>query len=97
MNTKQNEAAFADFVKRLVNIAKRRRIGSTTPLNPSRRSSRRTTSVFGIWNDATKPYGVDFITLKGGRLIRDGMLENKNVTTRTGVVPCIDSQSGHGR
>lgn len=79
-----------NFVRRLIDIANetKGRLDDTT--GPIKEIFAENDIVFGIWNDTAKPYGVDFIYLKGGRLIRNSMLENKTITTKIGVIPCIN-------
>jgi hypothetical protein len=80
----------AVFVKRLVDIANetKDRLDDTTA--PIKKIFTENDIVFGIWNDTAEPYGVDFIILKGFRLLRDCVRDNKDVAASIGVISCID-------
>jgi hypothetical protein len=59
--------------------------GTTAPV---KRLFQEADVVFGVWPDTTKPYGMDMITLKGTRVLRECVANNVNVDARVTVVPC---------
>ena len=62
------------------------RLDGTT--GPIKRMFEENEIVFGVWQDASKPHGIDFLVLKGAKLLLESVASNQAVTARTSAIPC---------
>jgi hypothetical protein len=44
--------------------------------------------VYGVWPDASKPAGIDYIVVKGIALMTNCVADNQSFTATVAVVPC---------
>jgi hypothetical protein len=45
-------------------------------------------AVFGIWRDPTQPEGVDFLTIKGERFLRERVATQTTASVKTTAIWC---------
>ena len=83
-------AGFADFVREMVDAANNNQDlmdGTTAPIKEIIAGA---DLVLGIWQDATKPYGVNLHVIKGQGHMRDGAYNNVTKRLRCTAIKCID-------
>jgi hypothetical protein len=82
----------ADFVRTLIDLANSTRSANAKQV---KRLFAKSPVVFGVWQDASKPYGVDYVLLKGIKLMERGATRGVSTITRVAAVNCRDYEEAY--
>jgi hypothetical protein len=78
-----------DLMRRLVEMTNRNiaKLDGTT--EPIKRMFEEGEIVIGVWQDAGKPHGIDFLVLKGAKLLLEAVASGQAVTVSISAIPCM--------
>jgi hypothetical protein len=77
-----------DFMRRLVKMTNENitRLDGTT--EPIKRMFEEGAIVIGVWQDASRPYGVGTLVLKGAKLLMETITSGQPVNAHISAIPC---------
>ena len=88
--TNRNERSddHADFVRRLVDLANRNEETMDGTTEPVRRIVTEGDVVFAVWQDPDEEYGVDYVVVKGAKLLKEIVASQNAQVMRIDAVKC---------
>jgi len=78
----------ADFVRRLVDLANRNEETMDGTTEPVRRILADGDVVFAVWQDQEEDYGVDYLVVKGAKLLKEIVASQNAQVMRIDAVKC---------
>ena len=88
-NRSERSEDHADFVSRLVDLANRNEETMDGTTEPVRRILADGDVVFAVWQDQEEDYGVDYLVVKGAKLLKEIVASQTGQPMRLSAVKCV--------
>lgn len=80
----------ADFVHSLIEMANQNNEEMTGSMDEVRQIISDNELVFAVWQDASKPYGVGLLIVKGNDLFRNCIASGTPIEVRVSAISCVE-------